>query len=146
MKRILAAIDDSERAPHVLAAAVGLARLTHATLRVYRAVATSPDFAPAAATSGDPLPNHLLREAETRVRHLLSPFADVVSEVVVALSHRPAQAILAAADAFDADLVVIGSHGYDLVDCLLGTTAGTIVNTSRRDVLVVHRHHAPGKA
>ena len=31
-------------------------------------------------------------------------------------------------------------------DRLLGTTAATIVNTSRRDVLVIHRHHArPGK-
>jgi nucleotide-binding universal stress UspA family protein len=34
---------------------------------------------------------------------------------------------------------VIGSHGYDLVDRLLGTTAATVVNSATRDVLVVHR-------
>lgn len=141
MKRILVAIDDSVRSPHVLAAAVELARLTHAAVRVFRAISVPADFAPAAATSGDPLPSHLHREAAAGVRTLLVPFPDVPCEVVIGESHRPAHAILEAADAFDADLIVVGSHGYDLVDRFLGTTAATIVNTSKRDVLVVHGRH-----
>jgi nucleotide-binding universal stress UspA family protein len=139
MDRILVAVDDSVRAPHVLATAANLARLTKAKLRVYRAVAVPPDFTPAGAAEGDRLPKHLNRIAIDRIQELLEPFADVFSEVVVGQSHSPARAILHAADAFDADLIVIGSHGYDLVDRLLGTTAATVVNSATRDVLVVHR-------
>jgi nucleotide-binding universal stress UspA family protein len=137
MERILVAIDDSARAPHVLGTAVRLARLTSARLRVYRAIAVPPDFSPAG--TGNPLPRHLHDAAAEHIRDLLAAFLDVASDVVIDESHSPARAILAAADAFDADLVVIGSHGYDLIDRLLGTTAATVVNTAKRDVLVVHR-------
>lgn len=142
MKRILVAIDDSVRAPHVLAAAIELARLTGAKVRVYRAVSVPPDFPPAALTSRDLLPGHLQRAAHESIRKRLTAFHDLGCEIVVSESHNPARAILEAGDAFDADLIVIGSHGYDLVDRLLGTTAATIVNTAKRDVLVVHRQHA----
>lgn len=142
MKRILVAIDDSVRGPHVLAAAIELARLTRAAVRVYQAISVPPDFPPAAATSGDPLPSHLHRAAAERIRKLLEVSPDVKCEIVIGESHSPSRAILDAGDAFAADLIVIGSHGYDLVDRLLGTTAATIVNTAKRDVLVVHHRHA----
>jgi nucleotide-binding universal stress UspA family protein len=35
------------------------------------------------------------------------------------------------------DLIVIGSHGYDALDRLLGTTAAKVVNHADRSVLVV---------
>jgi nucleotide-binding universal stress UspA family protein len=142
VKRILVAIDDSVRAPHVLAAAMELARLAGAVVRVFRAIAVPPDFAPAAATSGDPLPTHLHVAAEGRIRTLLAAHPGVTADIVIGESHHPARAILDAAAVFDADTIVIGSHGYDLVDRFLGTTAAAIVNTSKRDVLVVHRRHA----
>jgi nucleotide-binding universal stress UspA family protein len=46
--------------------------------------------------------------------------------------------ILAAADAVDAALIVLGSHGYRGWDRVLGTTAGKVANSSHRNVLVVH--------
>jgi nucleotide-binding universal stress UspA family protein len=49
----------------------------------------------------------------------------------------PWQAVCAAAIDEGADLVVIGSHGYSVLDHLIGTTAAKIVNHADRSVLVV---------
>src|SRR5262249_52175656 len=46
-------------------------------------------------------------------------------------------AICSAAREHDVDLIVIGSHGYGLLDRLLGTTAAKVVNHADRSVLVV---------
>ncbi len=51
---------------------------------------------------------------------------------------RPWVEILRKAVEIDADLVVIGSHGYRGWDRLLGTTAGRVVDLADRNVLVVH--------
>jgi nucleotide-binding universal stress UspA family protein len=45
--------------------------------------------------------------------------------------------VCGAAKALDADLIVVGSHGYGTVDRLLGTTAAKIVNHAECSVLVV---------
>ncbi len=106
MKRILVAIDDSVRGPHVLAAAIELARLTGATVRVYQAISVPPDFPPAAVTNGDPLPSHMRRAATERIGKLLEASPDVRCEIVIGESHSPPRAILDAGDAFAADLIV----------------------------------------
>lgn len=140
IQRILIAVDDSPRAPHVLATAVELALLAHATVRVFTAVAVPPDLPPAAATDhGDRLQGHLLRSAAARIEGVMATLPAVPHDLLVEEGHQPARAILAAAAAYDADLIVLGSHGYDIVDRVLGTTAGSVANTSPVDVLVVHR-------
>ena len=48
----------------------------------------------------------------------------------------PWDAICREAASVDADLVVIGSHGYSGLDRLLGTTAAKVVNHCSRSVLV----------
>ena len=50
-------------------------------------------------------------------------------------------AICTAAKEVDADLIVIGSHGYGVIDRLLGTTAAKVVNHADRSVYVVHDPH-----
>lgn len=51
---------------------------------------------------------------------------------------EPSEGILAAASAIDADLIVLGNHGYSGWDRVLGTTASKVVNGSHRNVLVVY--------
>ena len=51
-----------------------------------------------------------------------------------------ADAICSAAREHDVDLIVIGSHGYGILDRLLGTTAAKVVNHADRSVLVVRSH------
>ncbi len=143
--RILAAVDDSPRAPQVLEAALEQARQTNATLRVLHVVAIPPEFPPAAHTkAGDSLPTHMRKSAEERLRALLQDVHDVQWEVVLADGHKASRSILEQAAKYQADLIVIGSHGYDAIDRLLGTTAARVVNLSPIDVLVVHRQQTHG--
>ena len=138
MKKILVGLDGSPRAPGLLAAAVRLARSTGAQVHLFRGVGVPFDV-PAVAMSVAPaeLPALLEREArqalEGFARHLP---AELVCGVSVALG-SPWQAVCEAALREDADLIVIGSHGYGALDRVLGTTAAKIVNHADRSVLVV---------
>jgi universal stress protein F len=139
-KRILAAVDQSPRSRDVVRVAAELAQMAGASVRLYRAVVIPPDFPAAAANvQMDPLPEYLENESKRELEAMASSYADVRWEVVVEPSPSAWRAILAAADALDADLIVVGSHGYDLLDRLLGTTAAKVANASLRDVYVVHR-------
>lgn len=42
----------------------------------------------------------------------------------------------------DVDMIVIGSHGYGILDRLVGTTAAKVVNHADRSVLVVRSREA----
>lgn len=62
----------------------------------------------------------------------------MVRPLVISEQEPAWKAILATADQEDADLIVIGSHGYHGWDHVLGTTAGKVANVATRSVLVVH--------
>ena len=138
MNRILVALDRSPRAETVLARAALIAKLTGAELYLFHAVSVPVEVPPEAFTSS---PTELvekwrmdaLRELEKRSREV-DP--EVVTHVV-ARAGSPWSGICASAKAHDVDLIVIGSHGYGLLDHLLGTTASKVVNHADRSVLVV---------
>jgi universal stress protein F len=138
--RILVALDASPRAPGVLAAAAEIASRFGAKLTLFRALHVPPDFPPAAHVDhGDPLPQHLSREAFASLEELTAALPDDVR--VAGSLVRVGQAwrtVLEVADEIDADLIVLGSHGYYGMDRVLGTTAGKVANLARRNVLVVH--------
>jgi len=143
IRKILAALDDSPRAPQVLDRAVMLAKAFDAPIRLFHAVAVAQDF-PAAAHASYPdlLPRHLHDLATERLASLVASHGaathGITCGVFVAESHNAADAILAEAQTFDASIIVIGSHRYGGVDRLLGTTTTRVVHRSTRDVLVVH--------
>ncbi len=60
----------------------------------------------------------------------------LVVHVLVRIGN-PWSAICAAAREHDVDLVVVGSHGYQGIDHLIGTTAAKVVNHADCSVLVV---------
>lgn len=139
VQRILVAVDDSSRAPHVFGTALKFARAFGAAIRVYRAIDVPPEFPPAAATTHtDPLPLHLRTEAERQLRALIANIQSVPCELRVEESSSPWRAIIAAAEEYDASLIVIGSHGYHGLDRLLGTNTARVANSALRNVLVVH--------
>lgn len=138
MKRILVALDSSPRAPYVLAAALRLAELTNSTLIAYRAIGVPPD-----------LPRHVLDATDARLEDVLRSnahtelqqlTADVPRErlekIAVELA-TPWDGICGAARKYDVDLIVIGSHGYQGLDRILGTNAGKVANHADRNVLIV---------
>ena len=138
MKRILVALDSSPRAPEVLAAAARLARLCDARLVLFRAINVPPD-----------VPRQLLDKSQQEIEDVLraSAHADLdrlASSVAPELVERittelavPWDGIVREGRKADADMIVIGSHGYGALDRLLGTTAAKVVNHADRNVLIV---------
>ena len=142
MERILVALDGSGRAPHVLAAAVDLARRLGARVIAYTAVAL-PNELPAIALSMAPaevakLMQDMARESLEKLCAAVP--REILAGVRVSLA-IPWKGVCEAAHDVRADLIVIGSHGYAGLDKLLGTTAAKIVNHAEASVLVVK---APG--
>jgi len=138
MKRILVGLDGSPRASTVLAAAARLAKLADAKLVLFRAIALPPE-----------LPQEVLAMATARVEDIMRSAAHaeldkLASAVDPALIERittelatPWDGITREANQTDADLIVIGSHGYGGLDRLLGTTAAKVVDHAPCSVLVV---------
>ncbi len=138
MKRILVALDSSPRASEVLAAAARMARIADAKLVLFRAINVPPD-----------VPRQLLEKTQTEIEDVLrqSAHADLdrlASTVDPALVERitteisvPWDGIVREGRKADADMIVIGSHGYSGLDRLLGTTAAKVVNHADRNVLIV---------
>lgn len=138
MKRIFVALDTSDRAPMVLAAALRLAELADATLVVYRAIGIPPDMPRELLETTDVrLEDVLLRNARESLARLTVDVPTSRIEHVVTTFATPWDGICRAAREYDADLIVVGSHGYGGLDRILGTNAAKVVNHADRNVLVI---------
>jgi len=140
-KHILAALDGSPRAASVLQDAALMASRTAATLHLCHAV-NVPLGLPAGtlSLSSDDLQARLiahgLQELTMQVDGLQLTAPVLWGERVCRVG-RPAQVVVDVAAELHADLIVIGSHGFDVIDRVLGTTAARVVNHARCSVLVV---------
>ena len=138
MKRILVALDGSERAPQVLATAARLAELGDAKLVLYRAIGVPLDVPPEALSLTDVrLEDVLKRNAHEQLDRLASTLPPGLIVSISIEFATPWDGIVRSGRAHDADLIVLGSHGYGAIDRLLGTTAAKVVNHADRNVLVV---------
>jgi nucleotide-binding universal stress UspA family protein len=138
MKRVLVGLDGSPRAPAVLDTAVALAKNQGARVVLLRSVGLPPDVPQDFwRTTEEPLLEVLKRRAK---EYLDGCVAKVPKEcfggVEIAVG-VPWQAICEMARAVEADVIVIGSHGYSGFDRVLGTTAAKVVNHALCTVVVV---------
>lgn len=138
MKRIVVGLDGSQRATPVLDSAVHLARAFGGKLTVLRAVMHPVELPPEAYVVTpvqlvDMLREHAQRELDSAVKNVPPEFI----ETVEARIGTPWQVICDAATEVHADVVVIGTHGYGVLDRVLGTTAARVVNHSPCSVFVV---------
>jgi universal stress protein F len=141
--RLLVGHDGSPRAPAVLRAAVALARRLEGKILLFRAVGLPAEIphdlyglAPEELTA---------RFLEHATRALDDAARDVPPELLAgvrAVMGPPWQSLCQAAKDCDASCIVIGSHGYGVMDHVLGTTAAKVVNHADRSVLVVRRPEA----
>ncbi len=138
MNKILVGLDGSHREKDVLSAARELARRTTAKLVLFRAVGL-PTELPAQAYQLAPAEVTVMLEKQAK--DALDAAARELPTELIAGTHiaigTPWEAICRAAVDENCDLIVIGSHGYDTIDRLLGTTAAKVVNHADRSVLVV---------
>jgi nucleotide-binding universal stress UspA family protein len=137
VRRILAAVDTSPRAPRVVETAAKLAKQFDAELVIFRAVDVPQDFPPAAATSGDAVEPKILADAERELAALAAA-ENAKATVRVVASHEAWRAIVEEADALHADTIVIGSHGYHGLDRIVGTNAARVADRAHCLVVVVH--------
>ena len=138
MKRILVGLDGSERAPHVLDAALRLAELTDSTLIAYRAIGVAPDMPLEVLELTDARLEDILRSnAHAQLEQLTANVPRERLEKIAVELATPWDGICAAARKYDVDLIVIGSHGYQGLDRILGTNAGKVANHADRNLLIV---------
>jgi nucleotide-binding universal stress UspA family protein len=143
MKRILVALDGSPRAPAVLEAAKKIAAAQAGKLTLVRAVGLPPDVPQDFwKTTDEPLLDVLKRRARGYLDENAARLAPETLDGCEVLVGTPWQAVCDGAKRLNADLVVIGSHGYSGLDRLLGTTAAKIVNHAPCTVVVVREPQA----
>lgn len=143
MKKILVALDSSPVSVPVLDEAVKLAKYTGGQLILYRAVTLPAE-----------LPREFLLHPEEELSNMLKVRAElglkdlaalVPKELIAAIRTEfgtPWQAICDEAKRENVDVIVLGAHGYKLIDRLLGTTAARVVNHADRTVMVVRPRDA----
>lgn len=135
--KILVAVDGSEASTHALEKAIGMARLTGATLIALAVEGPLPAYA---ATIGEV--EEVKREKDAFFERLLADVRRQAAAAGVPLETdlRPghaAELIVRAAAEHDADLIVLGHKGHFLRDHLLGSTADRVSEHAHCPVLIV---------
>jgi nucleotide-binding universal stress UspA family protein len=135
---MIVGLDGSERQPQVLRRATQLADATAGTLVLVRAVQVPPSL-PAVVWSlaDEEFMKFLVEHAGTELRRLSEELPEGLVEGIVCREGRAADVICEVASEREAGLIVIGTHGYDRVDRVLGTTAARVTNAAPCSVLVV---------
>jgi nucleotide-binding universal stress UspA family protein len=143
---IVVGLDGSPRAPAVLEAAVDMARQGGRSLVLFRSFAIPPEL-PAGVWKDEE--STVIESIRGDAKDYLKDCARAVpSELLGELRVElgiPWQAICAVAKGMHAELIVIGSHGYTMVDRLLGTTVAKVVNHAECSVLVVRAASTPAR-
>jgi nucleotide-binding universal stress UspA family protein len=138
MKTTLVALDGSPRAEKVLSTAIGLAYTEGSRLSLVRVIGITGEIPKDLWRETD---KPLLTVLDTRANDYLERCREMVPPDLRGAVHvvidSPWEGICKTAKQLDADLIVIGSHGYSGIDRLIGTTAAKVVNHSPCSVLVV---------
>jgi nucleotide-binding universal stress UspA family protein len=135
VEHVLAALDLSDIASRVLAAAVRVARLLGARLRLLHAVEPIkfPKVVPVTLDR-----EVFYRRAETAFERLTARVADVAETDRVTRRGEATVVVEAEAAAWSADLIVVGSHGKGRADRLLvGSTTERLLNALPASLLIV---------
>ncbi len=123
---------------------MAIARAQGAKLTLVRSVGLPPDVPQDFwKTTEEPLLEVLKQRARKYLQDCAPTVpADLLANTEIAIG-VPWQAVCDLAKQEDADLIVVGSHGYGGMDRLLGTTAAKVVNHATCSVVVVRdkTHH-----
>jgi nucleotide-binding universal stress UspA family protein len=146
-QRILAPVDGSAAAQHGLRQALALARDQGAALKLISVVDEAVgDYMGGELAWIDPktLRDNLVAGAkqvlEAAARQAREAGIDVQSELIETPEGRIGHAILQAARAWQADLLVICTHGrHGLARLLLGSTTESVIRSTPLPILVVPR-------
>ena len=154
IKKILYATDLSEGARHALSYAASIANRFGAGVTIIHVIEDTSPYQDSLVISilGEERWQQLRAENEAKViamiKERVTNFCDEVSKempacpfitdnVIVKIGH-PVEEILKAAEAIDADLLVLGARGHGIIaDALLGSVSRRVLRRSKRPVLVI---------
>jgi len=133
--RVIAAADLSDAAAPTLAAAGRFAALLGAELRALHVVEPFPPIPDVAVQLDE---QEHISSAEREFGHVVDQALEGHAAEPVVRCGMPSRTICDEAEAWQADLIVVGSHGKGWVDrVLLGSTAERLLNRLPASVLVV---------
>jgi nucleotide-binding universal stress UspA family protein len=131
---VVIAVDGSPRAERVFARGLALAQSLGAPVHVVRTVGIEGEAHERFdEKSPSEVRDSVVQAAERDLRTLVAG-RSAEAHVIVA---SPVSGICAFAAGYDAQLLVIGTHGYGAIEKLLGTTAARLVERASCDVYVV---------
>ena len=134
-ERILAAVDESDSAERVLAAARELAALSSGEVLIFHVWEGEPSRYKALTATSYDAARTMVEKAE---KSLVSAGIRARSEVAADLHIHAAREITGYARAYDVGVIVIGSrHRADLTALLAGSTAHKVVHMADCPVVVV---------
>lgn len=144
-QRILCPVDFSEESRHALEHAAAIARHRGSQLTVLHVYQTASPFDAASPSDEMAATDSQLNVLRPALENFVQPIArDVPATLRLLHGAAARRPILREADAIDADLLVIGSHGRGGVErFLLGSTSDSVVKTAPCPVLVVPSSAGP---
>lgn len=138
MQPILVAVDLSERSASVVNAACTLARQQSAPLILLNVVAPVIGYGlEMYDVTGSAMTERLRALAEQDLERLGRLVPDGLKCERRVVTGFPWQVVCEEAKRANAAMIVIGAHGYTVLDRMLGTTAARVVNHADRPVFVV---------
>jgi len=142
LNRILCPIDFSVFSDHAVQYAMKMAHWYGAQLRVLHVM---PPLPPSSTSALAATSRQLtVRNLKTAIERYRLPDVDVITELVE--SADPAARILEAAETFDVDLIVTGSHGRRGIErVLLGSVVESLLHRCGRPVLTIPSHIDPAR-
>jgi nucleotide-binding universal stress UspA family protein len=142
-KRILVAVDASDTGEQALQMAIGLATESQAQLRIVHAVDVSNVNMESEQLSHSAMTDKIKKNGQDTLRNaeMKAAAAGIEAEtnlvVMETLKPRIAEAIIEDAEAWPADLIVIGTHGRrGLSRLVVGSVAEGIVRGATQPVLL----------
>ncbi len=134
-KRILVATDLMEGAEVILKKASELAKQMKADLHILHVVEPLPGYGYAFIGSAE-IEVELVKEAKSQLNKLAKKYEVDTKHRHVEIGPTKVE-ITRIAEDFDADLIIVGSHGHSGFGALLGSTANAVVHNAKCDVLTV---------
>ena len=139
--RILVAVDESEPAKSAIDLAAELAARTQASVRLIHVIDSAQNWTPEFVLSGHVSFEQLRSEGQWLLRRAQKRLGGSIRSKYELLIGSPIETIVADAKQWNADVIVIGTHGRGRLGTLLiGSTAQGVVQTADCPVLVVGPH------
>ncbi|MCA9709235.1 MAG: universal stress protein [Myxococcales bacterium] len=135
---IIVGLDGSPREALVRRRAVQVADAMGGRLLLVRAVQVPANIPAMVWALGDEeFKRFLVEHARNELQRMADALPEGLAEGVICREGRASEVLCDVARERRANLVVIGTHGFDRVDRLLGTTAARVTNQAPCSVLVV---------